>query len=173
MRDLSCLLTIVLVAALVAAQTDRRPATELGTVAHLFDYDAKQPLDIHDKVIEEFNGGTLHDITYTSPKGGPVGAYLVVPGRNSFPKPSFTQELVRFRLSLTTRGIGRNLGIRHRTISTNQDWIAKSKFRLCWIFAAESTCCWHARKSIRSGSPTSATATAHSGDRFCPRSTDV
>ncbi len=85
MRDLSCLLTIVLVAALVAAQTDRRPATELGTVAHLFDYDAKQPLDIHDKVIEEFNGGTLHDITYTSPKGGPVGAYLVVPnGKGPF-----------------------------------------------------------------------------------------
>ena len=49
------------------------------TVLHLFDYDSKAPLDVHDKVIEEFDGGTLHDVTYTSPKGGPVSAYLVVP----------------------------------------------------------------------------------------------
>ena len=49
------------------------------TASHLFDYDAKKPLDIHDQIIEEFDGGSLHDITYTSPKGGPVAAYLVVP----------------------------------------------------------------------------------------------
>jgi beta-lactamase class A len=52
---------------------------------HLFDYDATAPLDVHDKIIEEFDGGTLHDITYTSPKGGPVSAYLVVPkGKGPF-----------------------------------------------------------------------------------------
>jgi hypothetical protein len=45
----------------------------------------KQPLDLQDKIIEEFPDGTLHDITYTSPKGGPVGAYLVVPkGKGPF-----------------------------------------------------------------------------------------
>jgi hypothetical protein len=60
--------------------TDRgKPARDFLAAADLFDYDAKQPLDIHDKIIEEFDGGTLHDITYTSPKGGPVAAYLIVP----------------------------------------------------------------------------------------------
>ena len=82
MHYLSPLLTLVLVAALTAAQTDSKPATNLQAAAHLFDYDAKQPLDIYDKVIDQFKGGTLHDITYTSPKGGPVEAYLVVPNGN-------------------------------------------------------------------------------------------
>jgi dienelactone hydrolase len=63
-------------------QADAKPAAEFQAAIHFFDYDAKQPLDVHDKVIEQFNGGTLHDITYTSPKGGPVDAYLVVPDGN-------------------------------------------------------------------------------------------
>ncbi|MBO0695040.1 MAG: class A beta-lactamase, partial [Verrucomicrobia bacterium] len=54
---------------------------------HLFDYDSKAPLDVQDKAIEEFDGGTLHDITYTSPKGGPVAAYLVVP-KSKGPSPA-------------------------------------------------------------------------------------
>jgi len=56
-----------------------KTASNFETAAHLFDYDARQALDIHDKIIEKFNGGTLHDTTYMSPQGGPVGAYLVVP----------------------------------------------------------------------------------------------
>src|SRR5258708_5640591 len=82
MRYLSSLFPLILVAALAAAQAGSKPATDLQTV-RLFDYDAKQPLDIHDRIIEEFHGGTLHDITYTSPRGGPVGAYLVVPNGKS------------------------------------------------------------------------------------------
>ncbi|HEU0273511.1 MAG TPA: class A beta-lactamase [Candidatus Udaeobacter sp.] len=55
------------------------------TVLSLFDYDAKAPLNVHDKVIDEFDAGTLHDLTYASPKGGPVAAYLVVPkGKGPF-----------------------------------------------------------------------------------------
>jgi hypothetical protein len=66
------------------AQPQSKPAG-FQSVAHLFDYDLKQPPDIHDKIIEEFSSGTLHDITYTSPKGGPVAAYLVVPkGKGPF-----------------------------------------------------------------------------------------
>jgi len=85
MRYLSSSLTLVLVAALAPAQTGNQPATDLQAVTRLFDYDTKQPLDLHDKVIESFDGGTLHDITYASPKGGPVGAYLVVPnGKGQF-----------------------------------------------------------------------------------------
>src|SRR6202051_2841689 len=81
---LSCFLTLFLVAPL-AAQTGVKPAADFSATAHLFDYDPKQPLDIHDKIIEEFDGGALHDITYTSPKGGPVAAYVVVPtGKGPF-----------------------------------------------------------------------------------------
>jgi len=69
----------------LAAQTGGKPATDFVAADHLFEYDQKQPLDIHDKIIEEFTGGTLHDITYTSPKGGPVAAYLIVPnGKGPF-----------------------------------------------------------------------------------------
>lgn len=83
MRYLTCALALF-VAASLAAQTDARSVTDFPA-AHLFDYDAREPLDIHDKIIEKFNGGALHDLTYTSPKGGPVEAYLVVPdGKGPF-----------------------------------------------------------------------------------------
>lgn len=82
------LMLSVLSASAVAqtAQTAVEPPLDLQSIARVFDYDAKQSLDIHDKIIEEFSGGTLHDITYMSPKGGPVGGYLVVPkGKGPFP----------------------------------------------------------------------------------------
>ncbi len=85
MRYLSCVLTLSLISVLAAGQTEAKPAASFQSVVHLFDYDAKQPLDIHDKIIEESTDGTLHDITYISAKGGPVAAYLVVPkGKGPF-----------------------------------------------------------------------------------------
>src|SRR5260370_1627022 len=85
MRYPSLVVTLVLVASLVSPPTDAKPGPDFQSASHLFDYDAKQPLDIHDKFIEAFAGGTLHDITYTSSKGGPVGAYLVIPdGKGPF-----------------------------------------------------------------------------------------
>ncbi len=70
-------------AALIAISAKAEPDFE--SLPPLFDYDAKQPLGLQDKIIEEFPDGTLHDITYTSPKGGPVDAYLVVPkGKGPF-----------------------------------------------------------------------------------------
>jgi dienelactone hydrolase len=75
-----------LAASFCAAEDPPKPVTDSNALIHLFDYDSKQPLDIHDKVIEEFPAGTLHDITYNSPKGGLVAAYLVVPkGKGPFP----------------------------------------------------------------------------------------
>src|SRR5947207_3094536 len=62
-----------------AVQNTATATSDYQRALDLFDYDAKAPLDLHDKIIEEFNGGTLHDITYASPKGGPIAAYLVVP----------------------------------------------------------------------------------------------
>ena len=82
---ISCVFMFLLISVVAAGQTERQAASDFQSVVHLFDYDAKQPLDIHDKVIEEFSDGTLHEITYPSPKGGPVGAYLVVPkGKGPF-----------------------------------------------------------------------------------------
>jgi cephalosporin-C deacetylase-like acetyl esterase len=80
--------TLVALAALFSllpAPAHAQTTSDFQSLARLFDYDAKQPLDVHDKVIEEFPDGALHDITYTSPKGGSVGAYLVVPkGKGPF-----------------------------------------------------------------------------------------
>ena len=45
--------------------------------ARLFDYDAKAPLDVREGSVEEVEGVQVHDITYASPKGGRVPAFLV------------------------------------------------------------------------------------------------
>src|SRR5690348_13588719 len=50
-----------------------------------FDYDAKAPLDL--KIVSSQKRGdlTVYDITYASPKGGVVPAYLIVPpGKGPF-----------------------------------------------------------------------------------------
>jgi hypothetical protein len=50
-----------------------------------FDYDAKAPLDL--KIISSQKRGdlTVYDLTYTSPKGGVVPAYLIVPATGKGP----------------------------------------------------------------------------------------
>jgi hypothetical protein len=84
MRYLICVLNLFIAIA-SAAQTGGKPAADFMAAANLFDYDQKQPLDIHDRIIEEFDAGALHDITYASPKGGPVAAYLIIPkGKGPF-----------------------------------------------------------------------------------------
>ncbi|MGA7925719.1 MAG: hypothetical protein WCA20_06955 [Candidatus Sulfotelmatobacter sp.] len=81
MHRLSWVLFLIFSGAFTGGQSDTSPVTDFRAASHLFDYDATQSLDVHDKIIEEFDGGTLHDLTYTSPKGGPAAAYLVVPKR--------------------------------------------------------------------------------------------
>jgi hypothetical protein len=58
----------------------------LGASIHLFDYDPSQTLNIQDdRVIEDNDELAIHDISYESPKGGRVSAYLVVPkGKGPF-----------------------------------------------------------------------------------------
>jgi hypothetical protein len=46
---------------------------------HLFDYDAKSPVDVTETSVEQGNGFTVHDIHFASPKTGEVPAYLIVP----------------------------------------------------------------------------------------------
>jgi len=50
-----------------------------------FDYDRKASLDIQEMGVETRGGVAIHDISYASPKGGRVPAYLVVPsGKGPF-----------------------------------------------------------------------------------------
>lgn len=50
-----------------------------------FEYDARQPLDIQDRVIGETPELTIHDVTYASANHQRVSAYLVVPkGKGPF-----------------------------------------------------------------------------------------
>jgi cephalosporin-C deacetylase-like acetyl esterase len=44
-----------------------------------FDYDASVPLDVKELSAKSRDGVTIREITYASPKGGRVSAYLVVP----------------------------------------------------------------------------------------------
>jgi len=46
----------------------------------MFEYDPAAPLDIVETGTFDRGGATIHDITYASPLGGTVPAYLVVPG---------------------------------------------------------------------------------------------
>ncbi len=47
---------------------------------HHFDYDQNAPLDIQESGVQHRGSVTIHDLSYASPKGGRVPAYLVVPG---------------------------------------------------------------------------------------------
>ncbi|MBC7929649.1 MAG: hypothetical protein H7Z38_03685 [Rubrivivax sp.] len=50
-----------------------------------FDYDRKSPLDVRETGRQKRDGATVVDLSYASPRGGRVPAYLVVPkGRGPF-----------------------------------------------------------------------------------------
>ena len=55
-------------------------ASRAQDTTHAFDYDAKASLDIQEAGVEHRGDVAVHDISYASPKGGRVPAYLVVPG---------------------------------------------------------------------------------------------
>lgn len=53
--------------------------------SHALDYDSKAPLDMQEAGVEHRGSVAIHDISYASPKGGRVPAYLVVPeGKGPF-----------------------------------------------------------------------------------------
>jgi dienelactone hydrolase len=64
------LFTILLTAASFAQDAD---------LLRHFDYDQKAPLDVQEVAVEHRGEVAIHDISYASPKGGRVTAYLVVP----------------------------------------------------------------------------------------------
>ena len=59
-------------------------AQDAELVRH-FDYDAKAPLELKVLGTEKRGEATVYDITYASPKGGVVPAYLVVPATGKGP----------------------------------------------------------------------------------------
>jgi cephalosporin-C deacetylase-like acetyl esterase len=59
-------------------------AQDAAVLRH-FDYDQKSPLDVQEVGVEHRGDVAIHDISYASPKGGRVPAYLVVPsGKGPF-----------------------------------------------------------------------------------------
>lgn len=80
----------VLVAGLIVAACLGSTASEARAqeaAESLFAYDRTVPIDLRDSVARRFEGGiALHDVSFTSPRGGRVHAYIVVPdGSGPFP----------------------------------------------------------------------------------------
>ena len=56
-------------------------AKPIAELRRMFEYQQNAPLDVKENGVEDKNGIRIHDISYASPKGGRVTAYLVVPAR--------------------------------------------------------------------------------------------
>jgi dienelactone hydrolase len=84
MMRITLLLTFVL-ACSAAAFGQAAAAPTFEELARQFDYDATRPLDVREVGRERRRGATVVDLSYASPRGGRVPAYLVVPaGRGPF-----------------------------------------------------------------------------------------
>lgn len=61
--------------------------SQAAGVDRLFAYDSSAPFDLRDTVVRTFDGSiSLHEVSFTSPRGGRVHAYWVVPsGKGPFP----------------------------------------------------------------------------------------
>lgn len=53
--------------------------SDIDELKRQFDYDAEVPLDTKSTLLYERDGAKVYDVTYASPKGGRVTAYLVTP----------------------------------------------------------------------------------------------
>jgi dienelactone hydrolase len=75
----------ILALAALFSGTARSAAQDAEMVRH-FDYDQTASLEVKQIGVEQRGHATVYDITYVSPKGGAVPAYLVVPkGKGPFP----------------------------------------------------------------------------------------
>jgi dienelactone hydrolase len=73
-RLLGAFVMMLAVAAAAQAQVG-----DIQNLKRLYDYDPQQPLDYEETLLYERDGVEVYDITYASPRGGRVTAYLVVP----------------------------------------------------------------------------------------------
>src|SRR5881409_2244843 len=84
MQTLKSLVQFVLLIGVSLTGASLLLAQDADLLRH-FDYDQKAPLGIKRIGVQQRATATIYDITYDSPKGGVVPAYLVVPkGRGPF-----------------------------------------------------------------------------------------
>jgi predicted esterase len=99
----------LLVALCQAVSAQVPPFREL---ARMFDYDQRAPLDVKEHSVEEREGAKVYDISYASPQGGRVTAYLVTPatkGRHAgiiFAHPAGGDRKSFLPEALTMAGVG-------------------------------------------------------------------
>lgn len=79
MKDHMCICSSILVSFLFVFATAPMRAAESSEPAKQFDYDQTAALDVRENSIEHLDGISVQEITYASPKGGRVSAYLIVP----------------------------------------------------------------------------------------------
>jgi cephalosporin-C deacetylase-like acetyl esterase len=84
MRFSALLVKLSLGIAIIVLGNSALFAQDAELVRH-FDYDAKAPLEMKVLGTEKRGEATVYDITYASPKGGVVPAYLVVPAKEKGP----------------------------------------------------------------------------------------
>jgi dienelactone hydrolase len=84
MKNSSKLLGLLFSIACIVLCSSALFAQDAELVRH-FDYDAKAPLEMKVLRTEKRGEATVYDITYASPKGGVVPAYLVVPAKGKGP----------------------------------------------------------------------------------------
>src|ERR671916_354970 len=78
MRTVLLLTLLLTCSSAGVGQTSAPPRFE--ELVRQFDYDSKAPLDVKEVGREKRSGATVIDLTYASPRGGRVPAYLVLPG---------------------------------------------------------------------------------------------
>jgi dienelactone hydrolase len=84
-RDKIRIIFSLLLLALSSCETAFAQDKSIEELRRMFDYDRKMSLDVKEVGVINRNGVRVHDITYASPKGGRVTAYLVMPrGRGRF-----------------------------------------------------------------------------------------
>lgn len=85
---------------------------QIGELRQIFEYDRSLPLDGKEVGVEDKGGISVRDISYASPKGGRVTAYLVLPsGKGQFaglifmhPKPGSRNSFLNEAISLAQAG---------------------------------------------------------------------
>lgn len=106
-------LLIALILVIASCAVGFAQAKSIGELRQMFDYDRRLPLDVKEVGVEDRNGARIHDISFRSPKGGRVTAYLIVPAgqRRKFAgiifmhsRPGSRKNFLDEALSLTKAG---------------------------------------------------------------------
>jgi dienelactone hydrolase len=88
MKDMRCACFFIMFAAAAvarAADASAKSDADFEKLVREFDYDRNAPLDVREESREERDGAAIIDLSYASPRGGRVPAFLVQPaGKGPF-----------------------------------------------------------------------------------------